>query len=135
MCVTFAQEECLREESRYHYLNCLSGMANAQLQRVEQESRCERGEDELLRDFKSWKAVYTHKVQQQEQYAKELRKRQKAIKENEGPNMEQRAMFAVRGGGSTELARVCVCVCVGCGAVVWCGWRDEWHVWGFAHNC
>ena len=31
------QEECLREESRYHYLNCLLSVANAQLEKVKQE--------------------------------------------------------------------------------------------------
>lgn len=87
------QEECLREESRYHYLNCLSDIADGQVDRVREEAKFERGEGRLLRDFKTWRELYANKVQQQEQLAKQLRKQQKAIKENEGPNMAQRAQF------------------------------------------
>lgn len=87
------QEECLREESRYHYLNSLSDIADGQLERVREEAKFERGEGRLLRNFKTWRELYQNKVQQQEQLAKQLRKQQKSIKENEGPNMAQRAQF------------------------------------------
>merc|ERR1712010_150743 len=85
--------ECLREESRYHYLNSLSDIADGQLERVREEAKFERGEGRLLRNFKTWRELYQNKVQQQEQLAKQLRKQQKSIKENEGPNMAQRAQF------------------------------------------
>ena len=108
------QEECLREESRYHYLNCLSDIADGQLDRVREEAKFERGEGRLLRNFKTWRELYANKVQQQEQLAKQLRKQQKAIKENEGPNMEQRQQFLVRAGSQQQQrgSAVCVCRCV-----------------------
>jgi len=87
------QEECLREESRYHYLNSLADITDGQLARVREEAKFEAGEGRLLRNFKTWRELYANKVQQQEQLAKQLRKQQKDIKENEGPNMAQRAMY------------------------------------------
>lgn len=87
------QEECLREESRYHFLQSLFGIANARLDRVQREDRCEKGEETLLRDFKTYKDLYSHKITQQQNFSDALRKRHKSIKENEAPRMEQRAMF------------------------------------------
>merc|ERR1712216_373295 len=59
------QDDCVREESRYHYLQCMMQIADA----------------------------YHHKVEQ-ENLMKELRKRQKQLKESEGEHMGQRRMFA-----------------------------------------
>lgn len=36
----------------------------------------------MLRDFASFKELYTHKIAQQEQLTKQLRKQQKELKEN-----------------------------------------------------
>jgi len=87
------QQECIREESRFHFLNCLAGIADSQLNRIQNELAYQRGEGRLLRDFKSYRDLYNHKIQQQEHLAKELRKRQKVLKENAGANTEQRQMF------------------------------------------
>mmetsp|Transcript_3541 Transcript_3541/g.12875 ORF Transcript_3541/g.12875 Transcript_3541/m.12875 type:complete len:696 (-) Transcript_3541:1374-3461(-) len=91
-CAQF-QEECLREESRYHQLNSLMEILKGQQQRVAEESKFERGDGQLLRDFRTWRELYTHKVGQQKQLTAELRKRQKHIKDNEGPSMAQRKLF------------------------------------------
>jgi intraflagellar transport protein 81 len=88
------QDDCLREESRYHYLQCMMQIAEAHHQRVEQEVEFERGHGRLLRDFQSYKELYQHKISQQEGLMKELRKRQKQLKESEGEHMGQRRMFA-----------------------------------------
>tara|TARA_B110000305_G_C19308986_1_gene573081 strand:- start:67 stop:333 length:267 start_codon:yes stop_codon:yes gene_type:complete len=45
-------------------------------------------------DFKCLQELYSNKNAQQENLAKALRKQQKKIKENEGGNMQQRALFA-----------------------------------------
>lgn len=92
-CAAF-QEDCLREESRYHYLQCMMRIAEAHHERVEQEVEYERGHGRLLRDFRTYKELYQHKISQQEGLAKELRKRQKHLKESEGDNLGQRQMFA-----------------------------------------
>jgi intraflagellar transport protein 81 len=53
------QEECLREESRYHTLNCLVTLAKIRLQRAEQEKKWNEGNGRMLRDFASFKELYT----------------------------------------------------------------------------
>lgn len=88
-----AQEEALRGESRYHYLNALSKIGDAQLHRVEEELEYQQGVRRLRRDFKSYQDLFTSKVQRQEQLSKELRKKQKSLKEVEGTNTQQRQMF------------------------------------------
>merc|ERR1711865_1138573 len=92
-CAAF-QEDCLGEESKYHYLQCMMRIAEAHHDRVAQEVEYERGNGRLLRDFRTYKELYTHKISQQEGLAKELRKRQKHLKESEGDNLGQRQMFA-----------------------------------------
>merc|ERR1712028_105805 len=69
-------------------------IAEAHHDRVAQEVEYERGNGRLLRDFRTYKELYTHKISQQEGLAKELRKRQKHLKESEGDNLGQRQMFA-----------------------------------------
>jgi intraflagellar transport protein 81 len=88
-----AQEEALRGESRYHYLHALSNINDVQLQRVEEELEYQQGVRRLRRDFKSYQDLFTSKVQRQEQLSKELRKKQKSLKEVEGANTQQRQMF------------------------------------------
>jgi hypothetical protein len=56
-CAAF-QEDCLREESRYHYLQCMMRIAEAHHERVEQEVEYDRGHGRLLRDFRTYKELY-----------------------------------------------------------------------------
>jgi len=88
------QEECLQEESRYHYLNCLSGIAASSLEKVQMEEKWAAGNGRLLPDFASIQELYSNKIAQQESLSKQLRKQQKRVKENEGQNMYQRSLYA-----------------------------------------
>ena len=88
------QEECLAEESRYHYLNCLSGIASSSLEKVQQEEKWAGGNGRLLPDFSCFQDLYQNKISQQEALSKQLRKQQKKIKEGEGQNMYQRSLYA-----------------------------------------
>lgn len=87
------QEECLREESRYHHLNCLVNISRIKLDRAEQEKKWQSGDGQLIRDFASLKDLYTNKLTQQEQMTKQLRKKQKELKENSGVMTNQKTNF------------------------------------------
>ncbi len=49
----------MREESRYHYLHTLITMANHKLERAELETKYQRGEQRMMRDFGSLKDLFT----------------------------------------------------------------------------
>lgn len=87
------QEECMREESRFHYLNSLTSIARIKLDRAEQESKWQSGEGRMMRDFASFKDIYLNKLTQQEQLTKQLRKRQKELKENAAGMTNQKTNF------------------------------------------
>ena len=88
------QDECLREESRYHYLNSMNGITAANLEKVQLEEKWQAGNGKLLPEFKGFTDLYQNKIAQQENLSKALRKQQKRIKENEGGNMYQRSLYA-----------------------------------------
>jgi intraflagellar transport protein 81 len=88
------QDECLQEESRYHYLNCLGGIAAVNLEKVQMEEKWSNGNGRLLPDFKCFQDLYRNKISQQEALSKQLRKQQKKIKEGEGGNVYQRSLYA-----------------------------------------
>lgn len=71
------QEECLREESRYHFLSSLISINRVQQKRAELEEACEKGDKQLLKNFASFKELYNHKLVQLEHLAKQLRNQQK----------------------------------------------------------
>lgn len=87
------QEECMREESRFHYLNSLTTIARIKLDRAEQENKWQNGDGRMMRDFSSFKELYANKLTQQEQLAKQLRKRQKELKENAAGMTNQKTNF------------------------------------------
>jgi len=88
------EEECLREESRFHYLHCLQGIINVAIKRVndEVENKFEKKEEDGS-VVSSYKELYTSKVKQQEDLCKDLRTQQKKIKESFEPNLKQMSMF------------------------------------------
>lgn len=90
------QDECLQEESRFHYMNAVSKIIQTQQERADQEAKFQKGEGQLMRDFKTWTEFFTNKVTQQENLAKEMRQRKKHLQENEGYNIGQRQQFLVR---------------------------------------
>lgn len=52
------QEDCLREETKYHTLTNLIAVARIKLERVEQEQKWQAGEGTLMRDFASLRDLY-----------------------------------------------------------------------------
>ncbi len=52
------QEECLREESKYHYLQNLIFISRIKLDRAEQEKKWQSGQGRLVRDFACLKDLY-----------------------------------------------------------------------------
>lgn len=76
-----AQDECLKEESRFHFLRNQLSINKIRLERAEQEQRWRDGDGRLNRDFASIKALYENKLVQQEQLVKTLRKQQRDLKE------------------------------------------------------
>jgi intraflagellar transport protein 81 len=89
-----AQNEAVSEESRRAMLIAMAESAQAQIDRAREEAAYERGEQgRYLRDFKTLKELYTHKLGQLESLAKELRKKQKDIRDNAGLHAAQRAKF------------------------------------------
>lgn len=96
-CTQF-QDECLREESRYHQLQNLISISKIRLARVEQEKKWQAGQGRLMRDFASLKELYANKLAQQDQLTKQLRKRQKELKENAGALTNQKTNFMVSRG-------------------------------------
>lgn len=89
------QEECLREESRFHYLNSMTTIAKIKLERAEQEKKWQAGDGRMMRDFQHFKDLYAHKLTQQEQLTKALRMKQKELKENSGVMTNQKTNFMV----------------------------------------
>jgi len=53
------QDECLREESRYHYLQHLIGITRIKIDRAEQEKAWQKGKGRMMRDFAHLKEFYT----------------------------------------------------------------------------
>ena len=60
---------------------------------MDDEEEFEKGNGKLLRDFATYKELYQHKIQNQEQMSKELRRKQKSLRENAGMHAEQHKMF------------------------------------------
>mmetsp|Transcript_33056 Transcript_33056/g.112218 ORF Transcript_33056/g.112218 Transcript_33056/m.112218 type:complete len:687 (-) Transcript_33056:896-2956(-) len=89
------QEEALQKESRFHYLNCLTSMAEATLKRIDDEEGWKAGKGRgLLPNFKCYEDLYTNKLAQQQAFSDQLRKQRATIEKHEGPNMKQRAVYA-----------------------------------------
>lgn len=87
------QDECLREESRYHYLNSLIVLAKLKLERAEQEKKWRNGSDRMMRDFSCLKDLYTHKIVQQDQLTKQLRTSKNSLQESSSVMSNQKTLF------------------------------------------
>merc|ERR1711998_638547 len=88
------QDECLQEESRYHFLNCLVQMWEVKLKRVKDEEKWQKNEGRLLPNFKCYEELYNNKLTQRQHLSEQLRRQKASIEKNEGSHMKQRAMFA-----------------------------------------
>jgi predicted nucleic acid-binding Zn-ribbon protein len=75
-------------------LLALSDETQARIDRAKEEATYERDEGpRYLRDFKTLKDVYNQKISQLEALSKELRKKQKDIRDNSNLHAAQRAKF------------------------------------------
>ncbi|BFZ00683.1 hypothetical protein BsWGS_03721 [Bradybaena similaris] len=86
------REECKAEESRYHYLNCMMKVLQVQQARVASEMKAYVSSDPLEKK-KTFREVYSKKIQEQESLSRGLREKQKTVKENHEPNMKQMKMW------------------------------------------
>jgi len=89
-----ALKEAAHEESNFYYYESMCAIETVKLQRVADE-RSGRFHREMPdgTHVNSYRELYGQKVKQQDAAAKELRERQKRIKENHGPNAKQVKMF------------------------------------------
>jgi len=87
------QVDCQREESRYHMLNCMTQIADANMERVRLEDQFSRGNGELLPQFRSFQDLYNSKIQQQQSLSQELRKHQNALRQGAPQDTQQRSIF------------------------------------------
>lgn len=87
------REELTHEEGRYHYLHCMLKVLEVQQKRIDDELKAYRSADTAERK-KSFRDQFTKKIQEQENLGKSLRDKQKAVRENQGPNMKQMKMWS-----------------------------------------
>merc|ERR1712224_166694 len=86
------QNKALQEESRYHYLNCLHGIASVQLEKVQDQEELQKLSGRP-RGVKTIMNSYNQKIATQIEMKKTLMKQHKKIKENEKPYLKQKSMF------------------------------------------
>ncbi|XP_032328114.1 intraflagellar transport protein 81 homolog isoform X2 [Camelus ferus] len=86
------REECLQEESRYHYTNCMIKNLEVQLRRATDEMKAYVSADQQEKR-KAIREQYTKNIAEQENLGKKLREKQKAVRESHGPNMKQAKMW------------------------------------------
>ncbi|XP_023383921.1 intraflagellar transport protein 81 homolog [Pteropus vampyrus] len=86
------REECLQEESKYHYTNCMIKNLEVQLRRATDEMKAYVSSDQQEKR-KAIREQYTKNIAEQENLGKKLREKQKAIRESHGPNMKQAKMW------------------------------------------
>jgi len=77
-------------EQKYHELNVKTTSSEALLARAEKEMRCIQGKEKYSQEFVSLSAVYNQEINRLEEYSRELRKRQKEVKETYDTNRVQR---------------------------------------------
>uniref|UniRef100_A0A8C8RFZ5 Intraflagellar transport protein 81 homolog n=1 Tax=Pelusios castaneus TaxID=367368 RepID=A0A8C8RFZ5_9SAUR len=86
------REECIQEESCYHYTNCMKRNLEVQLQRAKDEMKTYVSPDPQDRR-KAIREQYTRMILEQENLGKKLREKQKTVRESHGPNMKQVKMW------------------------------------------
>ncbi|KAL8567199.1 hypothetical protein ACOMHN_046609 [Nucella lapillus] len=98
-------EECRAEESRFHYLHCMRGVLTKQQDGINSEMKTYVSGDALEKK-KTMRETYSRKIQEQENLGRNLRERQKTVRENHDPNQKQMKMWR-------DLERLMLCK-VGC---------------------
>ncbi|XP_045152650.1 intraflagellar transport protein 81 homolog [Echinops telfairi] len=90
--VRVLREECLQEESKYHYTNCMIKNLGVQLRRATDEIKAYVSSDQQEKR-KAIREQYTKHIAEQENLGKKLREKQKTVRESHGPNMKQAKMW------------------------------------------
>ena len=85
-------EECVAEESQYHYLNCMLQSVKLQQQRIANEMKVMVSKDPAEKK-KSLRDQFTRKIQEQENLGRALRDKQKEVKENHEYSIKQLKMW------------------------------------------
>ena len=85
-------EEVTAEESRHHYLQCMLRSVELQQQRIAAEMKSYISGDPAEKR-KSLRDQYTRKIQEQENLGKQLRDKQKEIRETHADSMKQVKMW------------------------------------------
>ena len=85
-------EECVAEESRFHYLHCMLEAVKLQQQRVAAEMKAMVAKDPAEKK-KSLRDQLTRKIQEQENLGRALRDKQKDIKDGHEHSMKQVKMW------------------------------------------
>ena len=88
------QSEWLDEERKYYQLCAMNSLVKSRVDRTQMEEEWKSGKKNFLPEFKCIQDLYETKIQQQENLAKQLRKQQRSIKENEESHIYQRRLFA-----------------------------------------
>ena len=87
------QEEGLQQESRYFMVHSLATIATANKERCEMEQQFQRGEGTLLPDFKTFEALYKHKIEQQQVLNQQMRKHHSSMSTSAPEDRRQRDIF------------------------------------------
>lgn len=88
--VTAYQDECKREESRFHYLNAMIESTKIILERARLE---DAGRNRVGEANQSYREMYQSRIQETENLSKKLRERQKMVKESHEDNLQQTVQF------------------------------------------
>jgi intraflagellar transport protein 81 len=87
------QAEALQEESNYHYIQNLTAIAQASVDRVRNEEMWASGQGHLLPNFRTYADLYRDKEARQKSLKEQLQKQKAAIQANEPKAMDQRKHF------------------------------------------
>lgn len=77
------------EERQFHFVMNANDVVRANLNRLHMEEIWRRGDEKMLPEFNCLLSMYQNKLTHLENLAKQLRKEQKTLTENETENMKQ----------------------------------------------
>lgn len=88
-----AQNDCVREESRFHYYHAMVAIADVRKQKAKDEKEYTEGPNRYLPDFKTYCEVYEHKIKIQKTKSKQLREQRSEIEVSATDHIKQKRMF------------------------------------------
>ena len=88
------QEEWLMEERQFHFVMNANDIIRVKLNKLHMEEMWRRGDQKMLPEFNCLLSLYNNKLTHLENLAKQLRKEQKMLTENEVENMKQVCHFS-----------------------------------------